>query len=66
MTGKDIGENLQAMIFGSDDQPKNGAPVPADMADAGGESGDATVQTATREIRYAQSGASQLHEDCRG
>jgi hypothetical protein len=64
VTGKDIGGNLQAMVFGEDESPKDGAaPVPADMADAG-ESTTVTVQTAARET-YAHSAASQRHEDCR-
>ena len=66
VTGDDIGGNLVAMVFGRDESPKDGAtPVPADMADAG-ESGRGTVQTASREIGYALSEASQLHEGCRG
>lgn len=61
-TGKDIGGNLEAMVFGDDKQPKtHGAPVPAGMADASGNSdGDsaAALQTATRD-------ASATHADCR-
>jgi len=71
VTGDDIGGNLQAMVFGKGDSPKDGATqAPADMAEAG-ENGTAAVQTATREISdtqtsYAMSEASQLHEGCRG
>jgi hypothetical protein len=66
VTGRDIADNLQAMVFG-EDKPKAGAgsTLPADMADAG-RSGQATVQTATRDTRYALSEASALHESCRG
>jgi hypothetical protein len=65
VTGRDIGENLEAMVFGDDKAPKGGTAVPADMAEAGG-SGSTTVQTATRETRYALSDARTLHQDCRG
>jgi hypothetical protein len=64
-TGKDIGGNLEAMLFGNDQTPAGGSAVPADMADASeaGETATATVQTATR---TAFADASQLHEACRG
>jgi len=64
-TGKDVAGNLQAMVFGDGDSPKDGAAaVPADMADA--TAGGATSQTATIQTSYAGSTTSQLHGDCRG
>jgi hypothetical protein len=63
-TGHDIGDNLQAMIFGKDAGPEGGTAVPADMAKAG-ESGNVTVQTAATETAYASS-ASEMHSACRG
>ena len=66
-TGDDIGGNLVAAIFGRDDKPGPGTPIPADMADASEDAPAAvpagTVQTASR---YTLSDASQMHADCRG
>jgi hypothetical protein len=69
-TGRDIGGNLTAMIFGQDDAPEGGMAAPSDMADAG-TAGKATVQAAARQTAYAQSAysmadASAMHSDCRG
>jgi hypothetical protein len=66
VTGKDVGDNLEAMLFGKDSTPKDGASAaPADMA-ARDEAGDGTLQTASRDEGYALASASQLHEACRG
>ena len=67
VTGKDIGDNLQAMIFGTGDEPDGDTPgkTPADMAAVDGE-GTVTVQTAANPSGYAVTEASQLHESCRG
>ncbi|MDQ7249105.1 hypothetical protein [Dongia sedimenti] len=64
-TGRDIGGNLQAMLFGKDGTPEGTGAAPADMAEAP-EAGAAPVQTATRETRYALADASALHSACRG
>jgi hypothetical protein len=64
-TGEDMGGNLMAMVFGKDEQPEGGATVPADMAQAG-ETGNATVEAATRQTAFAMSDTSALHSDCRG
>jgi hypothetical protein len=65
-TGKDMGENLVAMVFGDDKKPSGaGTTAPADMAEAE-QNGAVPVQTASRESRYALSEASQMHEACRG
>jgi hypothetical protein len=64
-TGKDIGANLQAMVFGTDETPEGGATAaPADMAEA--PESDGTVQPAARQTAYAMSDASEMHADCRG
>jgi hypothetical protein len=66
VTGQDIGDNLTAMVFGKGDAPRGDqAPAPADTAQAGASTAE-PVQTATRELAYTQSEASQLHQDCRG
>ena len=64
-TGADIGDNLQAMLFGKDEKPAPGTGVPDNMAESG-ESGSAVIQTAASETGYARSDASQMHEACRG
>jgi hypothetical protein len=63
-TGKDMGGNLIAMVFGDDETPNAGTAAPADMAQAG-ESGRATVETASRQTGFAMSEASARHSDCR-
>ena len=71
-TGRDIGGNLVAMVFGKEDTP---TAVPADMAQAPADgaapndepgNAKATIQTATVEDHYAMSAASELHSSCRG
>ena len=64
-TGKDIGENLTAMIFGTDETPEGGTAVPADMAEAPG-SGSGTSKNASRQTAYAMADASEMHAACRG
>jgi hypothetical protein len=66
VTGKDIGDNLQAMIFGG---PGNtGSPpgtTPANMAAVPGDPAAGT-QLASSSVAYDTSAASERHADCRG
>jgi len=64
-TGKDMGGNLMAMVFGKDEKPEGNTTVPADMADSGA-TGKATVETAARQTAFAMSEASEQHASCRG
>jgi hypothetical protein len=65
-TGDDMGGNLMAMVLGKGGKPEGNTTVPADMADAGGTTGKATVETASRQTAFAMSEASDQHASCRG
>lgn len=65
-TGKDMGGNLMAMVFGKDEAPaEGGKAVPADMAEAPVD-GKVTIQSAAIDDHYAISSASEMHAACRG
>jgi hypothetical protein len=68
VSGRDIGDNLTAMVFGKSKAPDDGGSTttPADMAEAGDDHAGARVQSASRDPQYVLSEASQMHESCRG